>query len=348
MKILKVAVLGGSGYAGGELLRLLHLHRNVQVSIVTSEKWAGSPVSSAFPHLSSYERHVFEPLAAEGAEERAELFFLALPHKTAKAAAARLMKAGKHVVDLSADFRLRDPAVYEEWYATEHTERSLLKRAVYGLPELYRDRIRKARLVANPGCYPTSAILALMPAIREGLIRDEGIVIDSKSGVSGAGRSLQLPFLASEVNEGVRAYGLATHRHTPEIEQEVSSLFGRTTVVDFTPHLIPMDRGILTTAYLRLARAVTAEKVHEAYSRIYSREPFVQVLPLGEYPLTKNVRGSNFCHVGVQVNRRTGTLLVVSAIDNLVKGAAGQAVHNMNLMMGFEETEGISGMGVFP
>ncbi len=348
MKKIRVAVLGGSGYAGGELLRLLQLHGKVEVSLVTSEKWAGNPVTSAFPHLSCYRSHLFEPIEAEGAERRADVFLLALPHKTAKKAAARLLKAGKRVVDLSADFRLRDPSVYEAWYQTEHTERGLLRQSVYGLPEIYRSRIRKARLVANPGCYPTSAILALMPAIRKGLVIDKGIVIDSKSGVSGAGRSPQLAFLASEVSEGVRAYGLATHRHTPEIEQEVSALFGRKVTVDFTPHLIPMDRGILTTAYLRLSKAVSLEEVHEVYRRSYAKEPFVHVLPLGEYPLTKNVRGSNYCHIGLQVNRRTGTLLVVSAIDNLVKGAAGQAIHNMNLMLGFEETEGISGMGVFP
>jgi len=348
MKRIKVAVFGGSGYAGGELLRLLHLHRGVEVTLVTSEKWAGNPVTSAFPHLTPYEKLIFEPIAAEGAEEKAELFFLALPHKTAQQTAARLMKRKKFIVDLSADFRLRDPAIYEDWYQSPHTQQALLKRAVYGMPELYRSRIRKTRLVANPGCYPTGAILGLIPALRRGLVHSDGIVIDSKSGVSGAGRSPQLAFLASEVNDGVRAYGLATHRHTPEIEQELSGLTGRAITVDFTPHLIPMDRGILTTAYLRLVETVGLEAVHNVYTKMYAREPFVRVLPQGQYPLTKNVRGSNYCHIGLQVNQRTGTLLVVTAIDNLVKGASGQAIHNMNLMMGFEETEGLVGLGVFP
>jgi len=348
MKSYKTAVLGASGYAGGELLRLLHLHPGVEVTLVTSEKSAGKPVTDAFPHLTAFRHLRFESMDAASAAGRAELFFLALPHRTAQETAAYLYRAGKFVVDLSADYRLRDAEAYESWYQTPHMQKTLLKKAVYGLPELYRVRIRKARLVANPGCYPTGAILGLIPAIKKALVSTDNIVIDSKSGVSGAGRSIQLGFLYSEVSEGFRAYALAVHRHTPEIEQELSRLSAKDVVVDFTPHLVPMDRGILTTIYAELAAKASLKEIHAAYRRFYAREPFVEVLPLGSYPVTKNVRGSNFCHIGLQLNPRTNRLLVVTAIDNLTKGAAGQAVHNMNLMMGFDEMTAISGLAVFP
>lgn len=349
MKKLRVAVFGGSGYAGGELLRLLHLHPHLDVTVATSEKSAGLPVSSVWPHLTAYSKLVFDPMNAVALAERADLFFLALPHKAAQDTAAELIGLGKRVIDLSADFRLRNPDTYESWYQTPHTKRELLSEAVYGLPERYRSQIKGARLIANPGCYPTSAILGLMPALEAGLVSlPEGIVIDSKSGVSGAGRSLQQGFLFSEVNDGFKAYGLAVHRHTPEIEQELSAIAESEIVVEFAPHLVPMDRGILTTIYAPLAKAVTLEDVHEIYRNRYADEPFMTVLPVGQYPVTKNVRGSNHCHIGLQVNKRTARLIIVSVIDNLVKGAAGQAVHNMNIMMGFDETTAIAGMGVFP
>lgn len=348
MKRHKIAVLGASGYAGGELLRLLHLHPGTEVTLVTSEKSAGKPVTDAFPHLTAFKNLCFESMDAAAAADRADLFFLALPHRTAQDTAAYLHRAGKYVVDLSADYRLRDPETYESWYQTSHGQRTLLKKAVYGLPELYRARIRKARLVANPGCYPTGAILGLLPALRKGLVNTGHIIIDSKSGVSGAGRSIQLGFLYPEVSEGLRAYGLAVHRHTPEIEQELSRLAGREVVVDFTPHLIPMDRGILTTIYAGLESEGSLKEIHATYRRFYAREPFVEVLPLGVFPATKNVRGSNFCHIGLHLNPRTNRLLVVTAIDNLTKGAAGQAVHNMNLMLGFDEMTAINGLAVFP
>jgi len=230
---------------------------------------------------------------------------------------------------------------------TQHPER-VIEKAVYGMPELYRGKIRKARLVANPGCYPTSTVLGLLPAIKNRLIGTKGIVVDSKSGTSGAGRSLNTAFLFCEVNDGFRAYGLASHRHTPEIEQELSVLAGQKVTVDFTPHLVPMDRGILTTIYAPLRNRTGLEKIHAIYRRAYGREPFVRVLPPGQFPVTKNVRGTNDCHIGMQVNPRTKKLIIVSAIDNLTKGAAGQAVHNMNLMMGWPETAGLEGMAVFP
>ena len=347
-KPIPVAVLGGSGYAGGELLRLLHLHPRVELRMVTSERYAGKPVTAAFPHLTGYARHRFVPMEAVSPETGADLFFLALPHRTAQKTAAALLRAGRRVIDFSADFRLRDPAVYEQWYGTPHTERAALRRAVYGLPEIHRRKIRRAALVANPGCYPTSALLGLLPALKKGLVRTRGIVIDSKSGVSGAGRSPRTPLLFSEVNDAFRAYGLATHRHTPEIEQEISGLAGRPVIVEFSPHLVPMDRGILTTIYAQLRTGLGLEEIHALYRKAYAREPFVQVLPPGELPATKNVRGTNHCHIGLVLNPRTGRLLIVSAIDNLTKGAAGQAVQNMNLMAGFEETTGLEALAVFP
>jgi len=349
-KKLQIAVFGASGYAGGELLRLLHLHPEVAVTLVTSEKSAGKPVDSVFPHLTAYNQMAFERIDfTSGQADRADLFFLALPHKTAQKTAAFLFNKGKCVIDLSADFRLRNPAVYEKWYQTPHTERAILKKTVYGLPELYRSKIRRAKLVANPGCYPTGAVLGLIPALRKSLVEPENLVIDSKSGVSGAGRAGRQELIFSEISGGFKAYSLAVHRHTPEIEQEISAVSGRDITLDFTPHLVPMNRGILTTIYARLTDTkMTLKEIHTVYRRAYAKEPFVKVLPLGQYPSTKNVQGTNFCHVGLQVNPRTDRLLVVTAIDNLTKGAAGQALQNMNIMMGYEEMTGINSMAVFP
>jgi N-acetyl-gamma-glutamyl-phosphate reductase len=267
---------------------------------------------------------------------------------TAQEAAFRFHQLGKKVVDLSADYRLADPAVYETWYEHCHQYPGLLKSAVYGLPELHREKIKKALLVANPGCYPTSAILALAPLIKKGVVDLKSVIIDSKSGVSGAGRSLSLAHHYPEVNEGLMAYKIGTHRHTPEIEQELTLLAGHSVTISFTPHLIPMNRGILTTSYASLNTAADTGGVHALYHEFYRDEPFVRLLAPGEFPNVRNVRGSNFCDIGVYADRRTGRVVVVSAIDNLVKGASGQAIQNMNLMMGFHEMEGIKVAGLFP
>jgi N-acetyl-gamma-glutamyl-phosphate reductase len=283
-----------------------------------------------------------------GSAAKADVVFLALPHKASQDAVAAVVRAGKRAVDLSADFSLRDPEVYEAWYNTPHGQRTVLRRAVYGLPELYRARIRKTAVVANPGCYPTGALLALLPAVRKGIVETDGIVIDSKSGTSGAGRGAKTGTLYCEVNEGFRAYGIGSHRHTPEIEQELSRAAKKAVVVDFTPHLVPMDRGILTTVYARIRKGVSTDRIEKAYRSAYGREPFVRLLSLGDVPSTKHVRGSNFCHVGLTINTRTGRLVIVSAIDNLVKGASGQAIHNMNIMFGLPETRGLEGLGIFP
>ncbi|GAB4388276.1 MAG: N-acetyl-gamma-glutamyl-phosphate reductase [Thermodesulfovibrionales bacterium] len=344
--MLKVAICGGSGYAGAELLRVLMHHPSVRVVAATSQQSAGVPVAEHHPHLHGYRDLVLEPLDRERLVGRADVFFMALPHAASQEAVAYFFKNGKKVIDLSADYRLRDASTYEKWYRTPHGFRGALRRAVYGLPEIYRGRIRKASLVANPGCYPTGAILGLYPALKAGLIDPASIVIDSKSGASGAGRKAELALSFCEVDESVRAYAVASHRHTPEIEQEVSAIARRAVTVNFTPHLLPVERGILSTMYARLARGADTGEVRELYRKTYRGEPFVRVLD--GFPNIKNVRGTNLCEVGLAVNERTGTLIAVTAIDNLMKGAAGQAVHNMNIMLGLEETAGLQAAAVYP
>jgi len=345
---LKVAIVGSSGYTGGELLRILLGHPRIIVTVVTSERSAGQPITSIFPHLANLTDLRCEAFDPGIIAKKADFSFLALPHVTAQEAGFRLRKLGTKVVDLSADYRLSDPALYEKWYEHCHQYPDLLKTAVYGLPELHREEIKKANLVANPGCYPTSAILGLSPLIKKRMIDLASIVVDSKSGVSGAGRSPSLAHHFPEVNEGFMAYKVGTHRHTPEIEQELSLLAGEQVTLSFTPHLVPMNRGILTTIYARLATETDTGRLHSLYGEFYKNEPFVRVLPLGQFPNVRNVRGSNFCDIGVYADPRTGRAVVVTAIDNLVKGASGQAVQNMNLMMGFEEAEGLKFAGIFP
>lgn len=329
-------------------MRLLLRHPRAAVTAVTSEKSAGQPIAAVFPHLLGLTDIVCEPLDAEALAKKAELVFLALPHVTAQEAGYRLRSLGRKVIDLSADYRLADPAVYEKWYEHCHQYPQLLSEAVYGLPELHRQKIKGASLIANPGCYPTGALLGLAPLVKEGAIDLSSIIIDSKSGVSGAGRSPSLAHHYPEVNEGFTAYKIGTHRHTPEIEQEVSRLAGRGVTLSFTPHLVPMNRGILTTIYCKLNAPMEPTDIRRLYEGFYKAEFFVRLLPSGQAPNVRHVRGSNFCDIGVFVDRRTDRVVIVTAIDNLGKGAAGQAIQNMNIMMGFDETEGLKEAGVFP
>jgi N-acetyl-gamma-glutamyl-phosphate reductase len=345
---LRIAIVGSSGYTGGELFRILLYHPGVEVTVVTSEKSAGKPITDIFPHLAGLTNLICEPLDPEGIAKKADFVFLALPHVTAQEAGYRFHKIGIKVVDLSADYRLSDPALYEKWYEHCHQYPELLAAAVYGLPELHRQKIRTAALVANPGCYPTGAILALAPIVRESMVDLGSIVIDSKSGVSGAGRGPALPYHFPEANEGFMAYKVGTHRHTPEIEQELSNIAGAQVTLSFTPHLVPMNRGILTTAYAKLVAGTDTGTLHSLYQQYYRDEPFVRILPLGQFPNVRNVRGSNFCDVGITADPRTGRAVIVTAIDNLVKGASGQAVQNMNIMMGYKETAGLKFAGLFP
>lgn len=345
---IKIAIVGSSGYTGGELYRLLIHHRFATITAVTSEKSAGKPLTTIFPHLAGLTDLLCEPLDPDVIAGKADFIFLALPHVTAQEAAFRFRRLGKKVVDLSADYRLSDPALYEKWYEHCHQYPDLLKQAVYGLPELHREEIKAASLIANPGCYPTSAILGLAPLVKAAAIDLTTIIIDSKSGVSGAGRSPSLAHHYPEVNEGLMAYKIGTHRHTPEIEQEVSTLAGKPVTLSFTPHLVPMNRGILTTIYASLQERADAGRLHALYREFYEREPFVRVLAPGQFPNVRNVRGSNFCDIGVYADVRTNRAVVIAAIDNLVKGASGQAIQNMNLMMGYDEREGLAGAGLFP
>ena len=345
---IRVAIAGASGYTGVELLRLLLRHAGVKISAVTSESYEGKQASTVFPGLAGYIDLEFQRLEPQGLASVAELAFLALPHTASAATAATLLAAGCRVIDLSADFRLRDPRLYQQWYKVAHPVPALLQKAVYGLPEMYRDAIRQARLVAVPGCYPTGALLGLAPVVRQGHIDLDSIIVNAASGTSGAGRKPDLPLHFSEANENFKAYAVASHRHTPEIEQELSRLTGREVAVSFTPHLVPMTRGILSTIYVRPTSPMESEGLHLLFQQAYKGEPFLRVLPLGSFPETKQVWGSNYCDIGVAVDQRTRRAIIITAIDNLVKGAAGQAVQAMNLMIGFDETLGLTEPPLFP
>ncbi len=343
----RIAVVGASGYTGVELLRLLSRHPEVQLVCVTSRQHAGQKVTDVFPSLQGSLELTFTDVDPAVLAQQADLVFTAVPHQTAMGMIPQLLDTGCRVVDLSADFRIRDVSVYEDWYQP-HTAAELLAEAVYGLPELYRDQVPAARLVANPGCYPTSIALALAPLLEQELIDPTTIIVDSKSGTSGAGRAAKVDTLFCEVNEGFKAYGLPRHRHTPEIEQTLTALAKRAVTISFTPHLLPVNRGILSTCYASTKGAITLDAVHEVYAARYADEPFVRVLPKGALPNVAQVNGSNFCDIGLVVDDRTGRVVVVSTIDNLVKGAAGLAVQNMNLMLGLKENAGLQIPPIFP
>ena len=345
--MLRVGIVGATGYTGFELIRLLIGHPEAEISILTSRKYAGNPISEVFPSLRGRIKSRCRNAPMEEVAEESDFIFSAVPHKTAMEVIPLFHEMGKRVVDLSADFRFRDHRVYEKWYQL-HTCPELLKDAVYGLPELYRNRIKGARIVGNPGCYPTGALLPLIPLVKREVISYKGIVIDSKSGVSGAGRELSLETQFSEVNEGLKAYKILEHRHCPEIEQELSGLARHSLSVIFIPHLIPMSRGILTTIYCELAQNETTETVLKWVEDFYREEPFVRVCPLGKFPNTLDVRGSNFCDIGLKVDQQRGKLIAISAIDNLMKGASGQAIQNMNIMCDFPENMGLEVPTLYP
>jgi N-acetyl-gamma-glutamyl-phosphate reductase len=338
--MVKVGIIGSTGYTGAELVRILLEHPGAEISALTSESYAGLPYERVYPALRARLQHVCEPLDVEAVAKRSDVVFTALPHTKAMECVPRLMALGKKVVDLSADFRIRDRTVFETWYAS-HTAPELLPQAIYGLPELHRKEIRKAVLVANPGCYPTSVILGAAPLIRSGWMDLGSLIANSASGVSGAGRSAELGSLYCEVNEGLKPYKVGQHRHTPEMEQEISLLAGSPVKLTFVPHLAPFSRGILTTLYANLTVERSDEEMIERYATFYEGEAFVRILPKGNLPNVRDVRGTNYCDIGLKTDPRTGRVVVVSAIDNLVKGASGQAVQNMNLVMGLPETMGL-------
>ncbi len=339
---VRVAIAGASGYTGFELVRLICTHPSARLTMITSRQQKGQRLDDFYPALKRHCDLEFQEPDPARLASSADIVFTALPHQAAMDIVPELLALGARVIDLSADYRLRDAGVYGAWYS-EHKTPELLEEAVYGLPELYRERIRSARLVANPGCYPTSVILAAAPLISKGLVDSDSIIADSKSGVSGAGRGASLGVHFCEVNEGFKAYKVAEHRHTPEMEQELSALAGRPLTINFTPHLVPMSRGILSTVYANLKDEVTAADVDEAFSALYGGEPFIRLGGRRQLPTTLQVRGSNYCDLGWRVDGRTRRVIVVSVIDNLTRGASGQAVCNMNLMCGFAENAGLEG-----
>lgn len=338
--MIDVGVMGATGYTGIELVRLLLAHPQVNLRVVTSEKSSGSKFSEVFPAFSGLCDLELENFLPVEVSKKIQLAFLCLPHKSSQEAVAKLRERGVKVIDLSADFRLKSAKEYEEWY-DKHQYPELLKDAVYGLPELYREKIKSAKLIANPGCYPTGAALALAPLIKEKMIALDSIIIDSKSGASGAGRAASVSLLYSEVNDGFKAYKVGSHRHTPEIEQTLSDLASEKVFVSFTPHLVPMDRGILTTAYAKSFRKLKTLDVLKVFKDFYKNEKFVRVKLEGTFPNTKDVRTTNFCDIGVLFDERVNRIVVISAIDNLTKGAAGQALQNFNLISGFDESLGL-------
>jgi N-acetyl-gamma-glutamyl-phosphate reductase len=349
-KKAKIGVLGASGYTGAELLRLLIRHPRVDIALLTADRRAGKAMADVFPQFAPYALPKLSSIDdADWKAQALDLAFCALPHGTTQKVIKDLMARAPRtkVVDLSADFRLADPAAYARWYGHAHSAPELQKSAVYGLTEIYRGMIKTARLVANPGCYTTCAELALIPLLKAKAIDPDEIVIDAKSGMTGAGRTAREDMLFAEVSEGVHAYGVGHHRHMAELDQEFSLAAGRDVIVTFTPHLVPMNRGILSTIYVRGMKALP-QHLHAILLKCYAKEPFVHVLPFGAMPQTRHVRGSNMTFIGVAADRVPGRAIIVSALDNLTKGASGQAVQNMNVMLGFPETMGLEQVALFP
>lgn len=345
--MVKVAIFGASGYTGQELARILLSHPQAELVAVTSRRFAGMPVAEVFPALSGLTSLKYQNAKPKEIADASDVIFLALPHGVSMDVAPVFIQAGKKVIDLSADYRLRDLATYENWYA-KHSSAGILKDAVYGIPELYRQEIKKTKLVANPGCYPTSIILGLAPALKNKLLDTSTIIADSASGVSGAGREPQTDSLFCEVEGGFKAYKVGKHRHTPEIEQELNSLAGEKFAISFTPHLLPVKRGILSTIYASLKKEITLPELHSLYSSFYAAEKFVRLCPAGAYPNISSVCGSNYCDIGLALDPRTKRVIIMAAIDNLIKGAAGQAVQNMNIICGFEEEAGLEAVPLYP
>lgn len=353
---VRVGLIGASGYTGSELARLLAFHPHARlVAATASGERVGQKLSDLFPGLRGVCDIELEPLNLEALAAKCDVVILALGHGKALEIVPVLLQRGVKIIDLGADFRLRDVENYQEWYHLPHTAPDALKEAVYGLPELHREKIKRARLVANPGCYPTSAILALAPLVAADAIKAHSIIVDSASGVSGAGRAaFGVGTHFPELFGDFKAYNVASHRHTPEIEQGLNDACSDVTdpdkraLITFTAHLLPIARGILSTCYAAPSKPTTSEQIHGIIATYYVNEPFVRVLPLGEFPQIKAVNGSNFCDIGIKVDARTGRVIVISAEDNLLKGASGQAIQNLNLMCGLEETAGLQSAAVFP
>ncbi len=347
---MKAGLIGVSGYTGMELVRLLASHPQFELSLATSRQEKGKKVSDIYPFMLGNQGAdiVITNPSAQEIKHKCDIVFMAVPHGIAMNMADELLIEGCKIVDLSADFRIKDTQIFETWYKSKHTASHILEKAVYGLPELYAEKIKNAQIVANPGCYPTASLLGLYPAMKNKIISDENIVIDAKSGTSGAGRKAQVGSLFCEVYDTFKAYGLTSHRHTPEIEQELSLIANKEIILSFNPHLVPMNRGILATIYTNLAKDIAIEEVHAIYTACYKEDKFVRVLPLGSLPETRNVRGSMFCDIGLSLCKRTKRLIITSAIDNVARGASAQALANANLMTGQDLATGLNFAPLLP
>lgn len=345
--MIKVGVIGATGYVGIEIVRLLQNHPQAEVTVAVSQSFAGQKISDVYPSLRNICDIECQDLNMDAIYDKADVFITALPHGISKEVIPYLLEKGKRVIDHSGDFRYKSVEVYEKWYKLKHVMPELLKEAVYGLPELYRDQIKNARLVANPGCYPTCSILGIAPLLANDIIDTKNIIIDAVSGVSGAGRKTDLPYQFCECDENFKAYGVATHRHTSEIEQELSFIAGEEILISFTPHLAPIKRGMLCTTYANLKKDISTSELLDLYKKHYDGEFFVRVLGEGKLPEVKYVAGSNFIDIGLVVDKRLNRVIVLSALDNLMKGAAGQAVQDLNIMYGIPEQTGLSAPGLY-
>ncbi|MCD8159480.1 MAG: N-acetyl-gamma-glutamyl-phosphate reductase [Clostridiales bacterium] len=344
--MIKAGIIGATGYAGSELVRILLSHPDVKIETITSKSYTGKDYKEVYPNFSHIDM-VCEEENMEELAEKCDVIFMALPHgQASKRVTEDILKKCK-IIDLGADFRLQDIDVYESWYC-EHYSKEILKEAVYGLCEINREKIKGRRIVGNPGCYTSCSILSLYPLLKEGLVKEDSVIIDAKSGVSGAGRGVSLSNLFCEVNESVKAYKIASHRHTPEIEEQLSMAAGKPITISFTPHLIPMNRGILATCYASLKENLSYEDIREVYEKYYKDEYFIRLTDKGVFPETRWVKNSNFVDIGFAVDKRTNRVIVIGAIDNLYKGAAGQAVQNMNILFGLDEKTGINYIPPFP
>lgn len=346
--MIKAGIMGATGYAGGELARLLLQRDDVEITWYGSKSYVDQKYASVFKNMVQFVDDACMDDNMEALAEQADVIFTATPQGFCASLMNETVLSKAKVIDLSADYRIKDVAVYEKWYNIEHKTPEYIQEAVYGLPEINREKIKDARLIANPGCYPTCSFLSVYPLVKEGLIDPNTVIIDAKSGTSGAGRGAKVDNLYCEVNESIKAYGVGVHRHTPEIEEQLSLAAGKPVTISFTPHLVPMNRGILVTAYGTLLKSVTYEEVKAIYDKYYENEYFVRVLDRDESPQTKWVEGSNFVDVNFKIDPRTNRVIMMGAMDNLVKGAAGQAVQNMNLMFGLPESEGLELVPMFP
>lgn len=345
--MIRAGVIGATGYIGQQLVWFLNNHPDCHIDFITSHSYGDDVYSSIYGQYRGFmEKRCISIREMDAYLGETQVVFIALPHGKSFDIARKCLSEGVKVIDMGADFRLKDGDLYRQWYDVDHQAEELLKKAVYGLPEIYRNKIKDAQLVANPGCYPTASILGLMPLVKHGLIHLDSMIIDGKSGVSGAGRGAKTDLLYGEVNESFKAYGVVGHRHTPEMEQELSKVCGSDLVLSFTPHLVPMNRGILVTCYGNLKSGISQEEIYQLYRQEYGEEPFVRVLE--ELPQTRWVRGSNLCDIALRVDGRTNRVIVMAAIDNMIKGAAGQAIQNMNLLFNRKESLGLEILAMVP